>query len=135
MTDKDHPHLRVVGEDEPEREDPLFPRSRPSAPAPSLLVAVVPRVDLAFARIPLSWMSDPAFPGNAATRLLVALLCRSREGARAVRLTGAFAGELGMDRRTLWRVGTDLERAGWIELRREGFHVLKAVVLRSAQRP
>jgi hypothetical protein len=135
MTDaKDRSHLRLVGDDDPERDDPLFPRARPHVTPPTVPIARIPKAKLAFARISREWLADPQFPRTlAGVRLLIGLLCETREGVRVARLTPELVEEFGVAKGTKWTALAELERLGWASVERHGRETLKVRVLRSAR--
>jgi hypothetical protein len=97
--------------------DPLF-----DGPAPRAKMPRLQRAGKYFVRIPLNWLAPPERGGGypAWVRLHQYLWFRSREGLRAVRLTGNLATEVGLDRRSKLRALRQLEARGLVSVTRAG---------------
>lgn len=76
-----------------------------------------------FVRVPLQWLVKPCRPHlfEPKTRLFLYVLYKSHWGPRGVRLTDAFALEIGMPGRTKREAITRLERDGWVRVERTDF--------------
>jgi hypothetical protein len=128
MTDtrKDHPHLRVVGADGIDPNDPFANPEKIRYRPPPEVEAAQPKLQRRpgrlFAQVELAWLIDPRFQrlSNSTLRLYLLLQIRTIRGSRAVRLTNQIASEAGVDRHHKSRRLRQLEKIGFVRVVRSG---------------